>query len=140
MSACLILLLHVVISPFKTKARLEAEIIMLRHQLNVLRRRVPPKPKLGIEVAQSTVAKYMARRGRGWSQTWKTFLHNHTAGIGAMDFLIVPTVGFRLLLVLVILRHQRRRPISLNVTAHPTAEWIARQITEPSHGTKRQTI
>jgi len=51
----------------------------------------------------------MARRGRGRSQTWKTFLHNHAAGIGAMDFLIVPTVGFRLLFVLVILQHQRRR-------------------------------
>ncbi len=52
--------------------------------------------KLGIEVAQSTVAKYMARRwSEGRSQTWKTFLHNHAAGIAAMDFLIVPTVGFR---------------------------------------------
>jgi len=86
--------------------------------------------KLGIEVAQSTVAKYMARSGRGRSQTWKTFLHNHAAGIGAMDFLVVPTVGFRLLFVLAILRHQRRRLISLSVTANPTAEWIARQITE----------
>jgi transposase InsO family protein len=72
----------------------------------------------------------MARSGRGRSQTWKTFLHNHVAGIGAMDFLIVPTVGFRLLFVLVILRHQRRRLISLTVTAHPTAEWIACQVTE----------
>jgi transposase InsO family protein len=215
MIAFLILFIHVVISPLKTKARLEAEIIMLRHQLNVLRRRVPPKPrlavtdrllfvwlyrlfpsvlsaiaivrpetivrwhqtgfrlywrwksrsqggrpripreirrliremslanrlwgaprihgellKLGFEVAQSTVAKYMARRGRGRSQTWKTFLHNHAAGIAAMDFLIVPTVGFKLLFVLVILRHQRRRLISLSVTANPTAEWIARQITD----------
>ncbi|SEP45436.1 Integrase core domain-containing protein [Rhodospirillales bacterium URHD0017] len=86
--------------------------------------------KLGIEVAQSTVAKYMARNGRGRSQTWKTFLHNHAAGIGAMDFLIVPTVGFRLLFVLVILRHERRRLISLGVTDHPTADWIARQLTD----------
>src|SRR5215217_6640095 len=86
--------------------------------------------KLGIEVAQSTVAKYMARSGRGRSQTWKTFLHNHVAGIGAMDFLIVPTVGFRLLFVLVILRHERRRLISLSVTDHPTADWIARQLTD----------
>ena len=86
--------------------------------------------KLGIEVAQSTVAKYMARSGRGRSQTWKTFLHNHAAGIGAMDFLIVPTVGFRLLFVLVILRHERRRLISLSVTDHPTADWIARQLTD----------
>jgi transposase InsO family protein len=86
--------------------------------------------KLGIDVAQSTVAKYMARSGRGRSQTWKTFLQNHTAGTGAMDFLIVPTVGFRLLFVLAILRHERRRLISLSVTANPTAEWIARQLTE----------
>jgi hypothetical protein len=90
--------------------------------------------KLGIEVAQSTVAKYMAKSGRGRSQTWKTFLHNHAAGIGAMDFLIVPTVGFRLLFVLVILRHERRRLISLSVTAHPTAAQM------PSLGMKHQTI
>ncbi|HTG02853.1 MAG TPA: integrase core domain-containing protein [Bradyrhizobium sp.] len=211
----LILLLHVLVSPFKTQARLEAEIVLLRHQLSVLRQRVPSKPrltvadrllivwlyrlfpsvlnavtivqpetvirwhrtgfrlywrwksrtrggrpkipgeirrliremslanrlwgaprihgellKLGMEVAQSTVAKYMAKSGRGSSQTWKTFLHNHAADIGAMDFLIVPTVGFRLHFVLVILRHERRRLISLSVTAHPTAEWIARQITD----------
>jgi transposase InsO family protein len=86
---------------------------------------------LALEVAQSTVAKYMARGGRGRSQTWKTFLHNHASGIGAMDFLIVPRVGFRLLFfVLVTLKHERRRLISLSVTVHPTAEWIARQITD----------
>src|SRR5260370_29190266 len=215
MIAFLILFLHVLVSPFKTQARLEAEIVLLRHQLSVLRRQGEPlraklpvadrllfvwlyrffpsalnavtiiqpetviqwhrtgfrlywrwksrscggRPKipgeirrliremslanrlwgaprihgellkLGIEVAQSTVAKYMARSGRGRSQTWKIFLHNHASGNGAMDFLIVPTVGFRLLFVLVILRHQHRRLISLSVTAHPTAEWIARQIT-----------
>jgi len=211
----LILFLHVLVSLFKTQAQLEAEIVLLRHQLGVLRQRVPTRPKLtladrllfvwlyrlfpsvlnavtivqpetvirwhrrgfrlywrwksrawggrpripgdirrliremslanrlwgaprihgellklGIEVAQSTVAKYMARSGRGRSQTWKTFLHNHAAGVGAMDFLIVPTVGFKLLFVLVILRHERRRLISLSVTAHPTADWIARQITD----------
>jgi transposase InsO family protein len=215
MMTFLSLVLHVVVSPFKTKARLEAEIIMLRHQLNVLRRRVPSKPKfamadrllfvwlyrlfpsvlnaiaivrpetiirwhrtgfrlywrwksrarggrpkvpmeirrliremslanrlwgaprihgellkLGIEVAQSTVAKYMAKNGRERSQTWKAFLHNHAAGIAAMDFLVVPTIGFKLLFVLVILRHQRRRLISLTVTINPTAEWIAHQITD----------
>jgi transposase InsO family protein len=209
------LFVHVLVSPLKSRARLEAEIVILRQQLMVLRRRMPSKPKLaatdrllfvwlyrlfpsvlnaitiiqpetvvrwhrsgfrlywrcksrshggrpkvpeeirrliremslanrlwgaprihgellklGIEVAQSTVAKYMARSGRGPSQTWKTFLRNHAAGIGAMDFLIVPTVGFRLLFVLVILRHQRRQLISLSVTSNPTAEWIARQITE----------
>jgi transposase InsO family protein len=215
MIAFLILFLHVLVSPFKARARLEAELIMLRHQLNVLRRRVPSNPKLavsdrllfvwlyrlfpsvlnavtivqpetvirwhrtgfrlyrrwksrsrggrprlpgeirgliremslanrlwgaprihgellklGIEVAQSTVAKYMVRSGRGRSQTWKTFLRNHEAGIGAMDFLVVPTINFQLLFVLVILRHERRRLISLSVTDHPTAKWIARQITE----------
>jgi transposase InsO family protein len=86
--------------------------------------------KLGYEVAQSTVAKYMAKSGRGRSQTWKTFLHNHAAGIAAMDFLVVPTIGFRFLFVVVILRHERRRLISLCVTDHPTAEWIAQQITD----------
>jgi transposase InsO family protein len=209
------LFLHVLVSPFRSRASLEAEIVFLRHQLNVLRRQAPTRPrlttvdrlifvwlyrlfpavlsagtiikpdtilrwhragfrlywrwrsrcrggrpkvpeeirrliremnlanplwgaprihgellKLGIEVAQSTVAKYMARRGGGSSQTWKTFLRNHAAGIAAMDFLIVPTVGFKLLFVLVILRHQRRRLMSLSVTGNPTAEWIALQITD----------
>ena len=86
--------------------------------------------KLGIDVAESTVAKYMAKRRPGSGQTWKTFLRNHAAGLGAMDFLVVPTINFRLLSVLVILRHERRRLISLSVTNHPTAEWIAQQITE----------
>jgi hypothetical protein len=63
-------------------------------------------------------------------QTWKTFLRNHVAVIGAMDVLVVPTIYFRLLSVLVILRYERRRLISLSVTDHSTAGWIARQITE----------
>ena len=225
MISFMILLFHVLVSPFRSQARLEAEIVFLRHQLNLLRRRLPAKPrlttadrllfvwlyrlvpsllnaaiviqpdtivrwhragfrsywrwksrsrggrpkvpaevrslirrlneenplwgaprihgellKLGIEVAQSTVAKYMAKRRPGSGQTWKTFLRNHVAGIGAMDFLVVPTINFRLLFVVVILRHERRRLISLSVTDRPTAEWIARQITEafpwdsaPSH-------
>jgi transposase InsO family protein len=205
---------HVLAAPFRTQAQLEAEITVLRHQLNVLRRQAPSKPrlttadrlifvwlcqlfpslrtsitivqpdtvlrwhrsgfrlywrwksrsrggrpkvaievrclirrmsienrlwgaprihgellKLGIEIAQSTVAKYMARHRPGSGQTWKTFLRNHAAGLGAVDFL-VPTINFRLLSVLVILRHERRRLISLSVTDHATAEWIAQQITE----------
>ena len=72
----------------------------------------------------------MAKSGRGRSQTWKTFLHNHAAGIAAMDFLIVPTVGFKLLFVLVILRHHRRRLLSFAVTTNPKAEWIAHQIAD----------
>lgn len=86
--------------------------------------------KLGYEIAQSTVAKYMAKHPPGSGQTWKTFLRNHAAGIGAMDFLVVPTIGFRLLFVLVILRLERRRLLSVGITDHPTAEWIAQQITE----------
>jgi hypothetical protein len=76
------------------------------------------------------VAKYMAKSGRARSQTWKTFLHNHAAGIAAMDFLIVPTVGFKLLFVLVILRHHRRRLLSFAVTTNPKVGWIAHQIAD----------
>ena len=65
----------------------------------------------------------MARGARGRSQTWKTFLRNHVAGIAAMDFVIVPTVGFKLLFVLVILRHHRRRLISISVTAIGNDTW-----------------
>lgn len=77
--------------------------------------------KLGIEVAQSTVAKYFGRCRRPPSQGWKTFLRNHAAGIVAMDLLVVPTIGFRLLYVLVIVGHHRRRILSFGVTSHPTA-------------------
>ena len=86
---------------------------------------------LGIEVAQSTVAKYMvARSRRPPSQSWKTFLGNHAAGIASIDLFVVPTVFFKLLYGLVILGHERRRLIGFGVTAHPSAEWIARQVTE----------
>jgi hypothetical protein len=72
--------------------------------------------KLGIELAQSTVAKYMARCRRPPSQSWKTFLRNHAAGIAAMDLLVAPTISSRLLYVLVILGHHRRRILSFGVT------------------------
>ena len=209
------LLACIVVSLFRSKGRLEAEIVILRHQLNILRRRKPSRArltlidrlifvwlyrlrssvlsavvivqpetvvrwhregfrlywrwksrarggrprirrdlrdliremsranplwgaprihgellKLGIEVAPSTVAKYMARCRRPPSQSWKTFLHNHAAGIAAMDLFVVPTIDFRLLYILVILGHHRRRILSFGVTSHPTAEWIARQINE----------
>jgi hypothetical protein len=199
------LLIHVLAAPFRTQAQLEAEITLLRHQLNVLQREASTRPhvtaadrllfvwlcrlfpslrnaitivqpdtvlrwhrsafrlywrwksrsgggrpkvpievrtlirrmsvenplwgaprihgellKLGIEVAQSTVAKYMAKSLPGGSgQTWKTFLRNHAAGIGAMDFLGLPTINSRLLFILMILRHERRRLISLMSTARP---------------------
>jgi len=209
------LLTCVLMSLLKSRGRLEAEVVFLRHQLNVLRRAAPPrlrftsmdrlvfvwlyrlypslinavgiiKPatllrwhrggfrlywrwksrslggrpkisretrrliremslanplwgaprihgellKLGIEVGETTVAKYMIKGRRPSHQTWRTFLRNHAAGIAAMDFLVVPTIGFRLLYALVILRHKRRQIISIGVTDHPTAQWIARQIAD----------
>src|SRR6266478_9766591 len=78
--------------------------------------------KLGFAVAQSTVAKYMAKRGEPSGQSWGTFLHNHAPHIAAMDLFVVPTIGFVQLYVLVIVRLARRELIWINVTAHPTAE------------------
>jgi transposase InsO family protein len=86
--------------------------------------------KLGIDVGQTTVAKYMAKRRRPPSQGWKTFLHNHAGGIASMDMFVVPTVSFRLLYVLLILQHARRELLWLGVTTHPNAQWIAQQLTE----------
>ena len=86
--------------------------------------------KLGFEVAQSSVAKYMAKRCGPSSQGWLTFLRNHSPNIAAMDLFVVPTIGFDLLYVLVIVRLARRDLVLINVTPNPTAEWIARQITE----------
>src|SRR2546422_5310986 len=86
--------------------------------------------KLGFEVAQSSVAKYMAKRCGPPSQGWRTFLRNHAPDIAAMDLFVVPTMGFDLLYVFVIVRLARRDLVWINVTTHPTADWIARQITE----------
>src|SRR5262249_4723309 len=86
--------------------------------------------KLGIDVSQTTVAKYMARRRRPPSQTWRTFLANHVHQIVAADFFVVPTARCRLLFVLVILAHDRRRVVHTAVTAHPTAAWTAQQFRE----------
>ena len=86
--------------------------------------------KLGFDVAQSTVSKYMVpRRGRP-SQTWKTFLHNHADGIASIDLFVVPTIAFEQLFAFLVLGHGRRQLLWFAVTRHPTAEWLARQITE----------
>jgi transposase InsO family protein len=207
--------LAVLASPFKSKLRLEAENAVLRHQLNVLRRRLhgrvrltnndrgffiqlyrwfpsilqvvtiirpetlvhwhrtgfrcywrrKSRPlggrpqidtelralirrmsmenplwgaprihgellKLGFEVAQSSVAKYMVKRRGPPSQGWRTFLRNHAPDIAAMDLFVVPTIGFDLLYAFVIVRLDRRELVWINVTANPTAKWVARQITE----------
>jgi transposase InsO family protein len=86
--------------------------------------------KLGIDVGQTSVAKYMARRRGPPSQGWRTFLRNHADGIVAMDLFVVPTISFRLLYGLLIMGHGRRQILWFGVTAHPTAEWIANQLTE----------
>ena len=86
--------------------------------------------KLGFEVAQSSVAKYMVKRCGPPTPGWRAFLHNHAPDIAAMDLFVAPTIGFDLLYVLVIVRPERRQLVWINVTPHPTAEWIARQVTE----------
>lgn len=86
--------------------------------------------KLGFEVAQSSVAKYMVKRRGSPRQGWRTFLHNHAPDIVAMDLFVVPTIGFDLLFAFVIIRLDRRDLVWINVTTNPTAEWVARQITE----------
>src|SRR5256886_3263737 len=98
--------------------------------------------KLGFVVAQSTIAKYMAKKGDPSGQGWGTFLRNHMPHMAAMDLFVVPTIGFNLLYVLVIVRLARRELVWSNVTTHPTAEWIAQQITEafPWHEAPRYLI
>jgi transposase InsO family protein len=86
--------------------------------------------KLGIEVSETTVAKYMIRRCGPPSQTWRIFLQNHAKELIALDFFTVPTATFRVLFVLVILSHSRRRILHFNATEHPTAAWTARQLLE----------
>src|SRR5215471_2405140 len=86
--------------------------------------------KLGIDLGQTTVAKYMVRRRQPPSQGWKTFLRNLADGIASMDLFVVPTISFRLLYGFLILQHSRRELLCLGVTARPSAHWIARQLTE----------
>src|ERR1700704_3182884 len=86
--------------------------------------------KLGFEVAQSSVAKYMVKRRGPSSQGWRTFLHNHAPDIAAMDLFVVPTIGFDLLYAFIIVRLDRRELVWISVTTHPTAEWVARQIVQ----------
>ena len=86
--------------------------------------------KLGFEVAQSTVSKYMARGRKPPSQSWKTFLRNHAEAIAAIDMCVVPTLTFERLFAFLVMGHGRRQLLWFEVTRHPTAEWLARQITE----------
>jgi transposase InsO family protein len=86
--------------------------------------------KLGMQVSQATVAKYMRRPSAPPSPSWRTFLANHVAQIAAADFFIVPTATYRLLFVLIILAHDRRRVVHVAVTSHPTSAWTAQQLRE----------
>lgn len=85
---------------------------------------------LGHDIAESTVAKYMVRRDKPPSPTWKASLNNHVGSLASIDFFVVPTVTFQLLYCFVVLRHDRRRVVHFNLTTNPTAEWASRQMTE----------
>jgi len=86
--------------------------------------------KLGIPVAKSTVEKYRVRPRRPASPSWRAFLKNHMRELVALDFFTVPTVGFKVLFVLIVFAHDRRKVINFNVTEHPTAHWTAQQLVE----------
>jgi transposase InsO family protein len=99
-------------NPFWGSPRIQAELRLLGH-----------------DVAKSTVEKYMVRGPKPPSQNWRTFLKNHAGCLASIDFFTVPTVTFQILYVFVVLRHERRRVVHFGVTQHPTAAWIARQLT-----------
>jgi hypothetical protein len=84
--------------------------------------------KLGIHVGETSVGKYMVRRPKPPSQTWRTFLENHVKTLVSVDFFTVPTIRFQVLYVFLVLAHERRRILHFGVTAHPTAEWTAQQL------------
>jgi putative transposase len=86
--------------------------------------------KLGIDVAERTVSRLVPKRRTPPSQTWRTFLANHVRDLVSLDFFTVPTAGLRVLFVLVVLAHDRRRVVHFNVTEHPTAAWTAQQIVD----------
>ena len=86
--------------------------------------------KLGIEITEPTVTKYMVRSRKPPSQSWRTFLSNHVKSMVSVDFFVVPTVRFQILYVFLVLAHDRRRIVHVGVTAHPTAEWTAQQLRE----------
>jgi hypothetical protein len=85
--------------------------------------------KLGIDIGETSVSKYLVRR-RPPSQTWRTFLDNYVKTMVSADFFTVPTIRFQILYVFLVLAHDRRRILHFGVTAHPTAEWSAQQLRE----------
>src|SRR6266496_3693738 len=158
---------------FKSRRQLEAEILVLRHQLNVLRQRAPcrlhlrwadralfiwlyrccprildaitiVRPETVVRWHRAGFAAYWRWRSRPLGgrpqigkevrdlplQTWKTFLCNHMEGIASIDLFVVPTIAFEQLFAFVVLGHRRRQLLWIAVTRNPTAEWLARQLTE----------
>jgi transposase InsO family protein len=86
--------------------------------------------KLGIDISETSVSKYLIRRRRPPSPTWRTFLENHVTSLVSVDFFTVPTIRFQILSVFLVLAHDRRRIVHFGITAHPTAEWTAHQLRE----------
>jgi transposase InsO family protein len=86
--------------------------------------------KLGIDVGETSVGKYLVRRRKPPSQDWRTFLENHLKTMVSVDFFTVPTLRFQVLYVFLVLAHDRRKIVHFNVTDHPTAEWTAQQLQE----------
>ena len=84
--------------------------------------------KLGLQASTATIRKYRPKSRRRPSQGWWTFLQNHAGGMAAMDFFVVPTATFRLLYVLIVITHQRRKVVHFNITETPTAAWTAQQV------------
>ena len=96
--------------------------------------------KLGINIGETSVSKYLVRRQKPPSQTWRTFLDNHVKSMVSVDFFTVPTIRFQVLYVFLVLAHDRRRILHFGVTAHPTAEWTAQQLREAFPGRLRRAI
>ena len=149
MTKWLSIFLQTLVSALQSQGDLAFENLLLRQQLAVMKRSCSrpsfSKPdrlfwgaprihgellKLGLNVSEATVSKYMARHRRPPALSWRTFLVNHASDIVAIDFLTVPTATFRVLFVLVILSHDRRKILHTNVTEHPTTSWTARQVLE----------
>ncbi len=86
--------------------------------------------KLGIEVSQATVGRYLPWRPKVPSPTWRSFLNNHLTDIAAIDMFVVAIATFRLLYALIVLGHDRRRILHFDVTQNPTQVWLSRQMTE----------
>jgi transposase InsO family protein len=130
------LLLALEVTIFRSRPQIDTELRVLIRRISVENplwgapRIHGELLKLGFEVAQSSVAKYMVKRQQPPSQGWRTFLRNHAPYISAMDLFVVPTFGLDLLYAVVVVWLDRRELVWINVTANPTAEWVARQLTE----------